>query len=133
MSKSLMKGYQTLKSAHFDTESSQVWQFKNRSSQPNDVENSLNMSQSVPSIKINHRKHILELYKQRDDCAQMRARALRERPQEIFCAGAQNSRACADARKLKHLRIQNELHQNFLFASILHTHFKSSLLQIFLQ
>ena len=36
---------------------------KNRSSQPNGVENGLNMPQSVPNIKINHLKHILELYK----------------------------------------------------------------------
>ena len=35
---------------------------KNRSSQPNGVENGLNMSQSVSNIKINNRKHILELY-----------------------------------------------------------------------
>ena len=40
---------------------------KNRSSQPNGVENGLNMSQSVPNIKINHRKHILELYKWHKD------------------------------------------------------------------
>ena len=33
---------------------------KNQSYQPNGVENGSNMSQSVPNIKINHRKHILE-------------------------------------------------------------------------
>ena len=36
---------------------------KNRSSQPNGVDNGLNMSQSVPNIKINHQKQILDLYK----------------------------------------------------------------------
>ena len=34
---------------------------KNRSSQPNGVENGSNMSQSVPNIKINHQNHILDL------------------------------------------------------------------------
>ena len=35
---------------------------KNRSSQPNGVENGSNMSQSVPNIKINYQKHILDIY-----------------------------------------------------------------------
>ena len=36
---------------------------KKRSSQPNGVENGLNMSQLVPNIKVNHQKYILELYR----------------------------------------------------------------------
>ena len=40
---------------------------KNRFSQTNDVENGSNMSQSVSNIKINHQKHILDLYKWHKD------------------------------------------------------------------
>ena len=36
---------------------------KNWSSRSNGVDNGLNMSQSVPNIKINHQKQILDLYK----------------------------------------------------------------------
>ena len=36
---------------------------KNQFSQPNDVDNVLNMSQSVQNININDQKHILDLYK----------------------------------------------------------------------
>ena len=64
---------------------------------------------------------------------------MRARAQEIFCANAQNSRACAITRTRKgrararfarepnYLRIQDRLHQNRLFTSLRHVN--STLLQ----
>ena len=40
---------------------------KNQFYQPDGAETGLNMSQSIPNIKINHQKHILDLYKWHKD------------------------------------------------------------------